>query len=127
MSRTVVVALLAVVATVTACGGGRATANPFSRGRGAPTSIQIFVDNQNFSDMTLLAVTIRGRQPLGRIGGSTQRTFTMDWQGLDEIRIRMELLAGDDYETNTINAGPGDRLELTIQRDPRNAFLRRRR
>ena len=126
MNRGAVAVLMVLVTTLTAC-GGRASAGPFTRGRGGPTSIQIYVDNQNFSDMSLLAITIRGRQPLGRIGGSSQGTFTLDWSGLDEIRIRMEVLAGQDYETNPVNAAPGDRLELTIQRDPRNAFLRRRR
>ncbi len=125
MNRGAVAVLILLVTVLAACGGR--SINPFSRGRGAATSIQIYVDNQNFSDMTLLAVTIRGRHPLGRIGGSTQRTFTLDWRRLDEIRIRMEALAGDEYQTNPVNAAPGDRLELTIQRDPRNAFLRRRR
>ena len=127
MSRGAVTVVLALVVTVSACGGGRAGANPFSRGRGAPTAIQIFVDNQNFSDMTLLAVTTRGRQPLGRIGGVSQRSFTLNWQGLDGLRIRIEVLAGQDYETNIVNASPGDRLELTGPRDPRNSYLRRRR
>jgi hypothetical protein len=126
MNRGAVAVLMVLVTTLTAC-GGQASPSPFSRGRGGQTSIQIHVDNQNFSDMTLLAVTIRGRHPLGRVGGSTQRTFSLDWRRLDEIRIRMEVLAGDEYQTNPVNAAPGDRLELTIQRDPRNAFLRRRR
>ena len=75
--------------------------------------------------MTLPALTNRGPQPLGRIGGSSQRTFTLDWR--DEIRIRIEVLPGDEYETNPVNAAPGDRLELTIERNPRNTFLTRRR
>ena len=126
MSRSAVAVLMVLVTTLTAC-GGTAAPSPFDRGRGGPTTIRIFVDNQNFSDISLLVVTIRGRRPLGRIGGSSQRTFTLNWQGLDEIRIRMEVLAGQEYESNPVNAAPGDRLELTIQRDPRNAFLRRRR
>ena len=125
MNRGAVAVPMLLVTALSACGGR--SSSSFARGRGGPTSIQIYVDNQNFSDMTLPALTIRGPQPLGRIGGSSHRTFTRDWRGLDEIRIRIEVLPGDEYETNPVNAAPGDRLELTIERNPRNTFLTRRR
>ena len=124
MNSKVVVALV-VLTTITAC-VKRTALNPFSRGSDEPSTVQIYVDNQNFNDLTLLAITTRGRQPLGRIGGATRRTFTLPWQGLDELRIRIEVLAGQDYESNRLNVSPGDRLELTVPRDPRNAYLRPR-
>lgn len=78
MNRGAVTVLMLLVMALSACGGR--SSSSFARGRGGPTSIQISVDNQNFSDMTLPALTNRGPQPLGRIGGSSQRTFTLDWR-----------------------------------------------
>jgi len=100
--------------------------DPFSRSGGGPGQIQIIVENQNFNDMRLFSVTTRGRLLLGQVGGHTSKTFVIDWRGLDEIRLRMEFLAGDDYESNLVNASPGDRLTLTIPQEPRNSILRRR-
>ena len=106
--------------------GVRAVSDPFSRSCRGPGQIQIIVENQNFNDMRLFSVTTRGRQLLGQVGGHTTKTFVIDWRGLDEIRLRMEFLAGDDYESNLVNASPGDRLTLTIPQEPRNSILRRR-
>jgi len=78
MNRGAVAVPMLLVTALSACGGR--SSSSFARGRGGPTSIQIYVDNQNFSDMTLPALTNRGPQPLGRIGGSSQRTFTLDWR-----------------------------------------------
>jgi hypothetical protein len=63
---------------------------------------------------------------LGQVGGNAQRTFQVDWRGLDEIRVRMEFLAGADYETNRVDVSPGEQIYLMIPSEPRNAYLRRR-
>jgi hypothetical protein len=117
-------ALLLVLA-LQACGGGRDTPSPFNRNQAA-TSIELRVDNQNFNDVRLYLQTVRGRQMVGTVGGNARRTFEVDWRALDDLTVRMEFLAGDDYETNRIDVSPGDRLELTILEIPYNSILRKR-
>jgi hypothetical protein len=117
-------AVLIVLAVLSGC-GFRSSGDPFNGERSAPSQMRINVDNQNFNDVRLFSFTTRGRILLGKVGGNAQRTFQVDWRGLDEIRVRMEFLAGDDYETNTVNVSPGDQIYLVIPSEPRNAYLRR--
>ncbi len=116
-------ALIAAL-TVAACGGR--ISNPFSdSGRGS-TELRIEVENQTFNDMRLYAQTLRGPQFLGQVGGKNSRTFTIPWPRLDEIRLRMDFLAGESVESNRVDAAPGDRLELIVPPNARGAYLRRR-
>ncbi|MBT7126023.1 MAG: hypothetical protein HN899_12750 [Gemmatimonadales bacterium] len=118
-------AVLIVLAVLSGC-GSRSSEDPFNGQRSAPSQIRINVDNQNFNDVRLFSLTTRGRMLLGQVGGNAQRTFQVDWRGLDEIRVRMEFLAGADYETNRVDVSPGEQIYLMIPSEPRNAYLRRR-
>jgi len=119
--------VLAAVITLAAvgCGGSRDTASPFDRSPSA-TEIQLNVDNQNYNDVRLYIETVAGRKTVGGVGGNSRRSFRIEWAGLDGISVRMQFLAGDDFVTNSVNASPGDRLELLITANPRHAVLRRR-
>jgi len=117
-------ALIAVVGA-SACGGG--LRNPFgSRSGTAVGEIRLFVENQNFNDLRIYALTTRGPQAMGQVGGNSTRNFTLDWRQLEELRFRLEFLAGRQYRTNAVNVAPGDRLELIVPANPANAYLRRR-
>ncbi|NCG32941.1 MAG: hypothetical protein GWP44_08660 [Proteobacteria bacterium] len=118
-------AVLIVLAVLSGC-GSRSSEDPFNGQRSAPSQIRINVDNQNFNHVRLFSLTTRGRMLLGQVGGNAQRTFQVDWRGLDEIRVRMEFLAGADYETNRVDVSPGEQIYLMIPSEPRNAYLRRR-
>jgi hypothetical protein len=104
-------AVLIVLAVLSGC-GSRSSEDPFNGQRSAPSQIRINVDNQNFNDVRLFSLTTRGRMLLGQVGGNAQRTFQVDWRGLDEIRVRMEFLAGADYETNRVDVSPGEQIYL---------------
>ncbi|MFQ5536711.1 MAG: hypothetical protein ACE5GJ_04595 [Gemmatimonadota bacterium] len=99
--------------------------NPFA-GKSGSNTLSIYVDNQNFNDVRVYALTTRGPQVLGQVGGRSNRNFRMEWKQLDEIRFRLEFLAGRSYETNRVNAAPGDRLDIYIGDNPNNALVRRR-
>lgn len=115
--------LLAALVVVAGC-GGRHVPSPFDP-QGAST-LQITIDNQNFDQVRVYAVTVRGPRSLGQVGGRASGTFTIEWRQLDEIRFRLEFLAAEEYETDRINASPGDRIEVYISENPNNTTIRRR-
>lgn len=115
--------VLAIVAGLAAC-GGRHAPSPFDP-QGA-TTLRINVDNQNFDQVRIYAITVRGPQSLGQVGGRSSGSFTMEWRQLDEIRFRLEFLAAEQYETPRINVSPGDRVEVYISENPNNTTVRRR-
>ena len=100
--------------------------NPFTRTSPAASELRITVENQSFNDVRVYAETSRGPQPLGVVGGNSNRDFRMDWRQLDEIRFRLEELAGRTYYTNYLTVSPGDRLDMVIPDNLANSFIRRR-
>ena len=100
--------------------------NPFRPDANRATQIAISVENQGFNDARVYAVSVGGVQLLGQVPGKATRNFTLQWSRLDDLRLRMDFLAGDTYRSNAIDVAPGDRVELLIPNDPRGAFLRRR-
>lgn len=79
--------------------------------------LTLHVENQNFYDATLYALSRGGdRQRIGVVGGNNQATFTFRWLR-DELRVVISLLAGGATATETILVSPGDSLNLIIQPD----------
>lgn len=79
--------------------------------------LTLHVENQNFYDATLYALSRGGdRQRLGVVGGNNQATFTFRWLQ-DELRVVIQLLAGGSTATEPILVNPGDSLNLIIQPD----------
>lgn len=111
---------------LSACGVGGNAPNPFDQRGNQSGRIRIVVDNQNFNDVRVYAVTTGGRRTLGQVGGRSNATFQMDWRQLDEIRFRLEFLAGDNYETPRLNVSPGDAVDVYIPQNPNNTVVRRR-
>ncbi|MDH5589647.1 MAG: hypothetical protein OEZ65_10160 [Gemmatimonadota bacterium] len=100
--------------------------NPFSGSGSGPTEIRIYVENRNFNDVRIYALATGGPRPLGVVGGNTRGEFRMEWTRLDEIRMRMEFLAGRTFTSNAVNVSPGDRLELYVEEVESRSLLRRR-
>ena len=109
--------------TLAACSGTREASNPFETGSGA-RSIQINVENNNFNDATIRAVS-RSERRLGVVSGNSRESFTLPWPTVDDLRIRIDILAGDRFTTNRVSVGPGDRVFLTIQNPVYRSLLRR--
>lgn len=79
--------------------------------------LTLYVENQNFYDATLYALSRGGeRQRLGVVGGNNHATFTFRWLQ-DELRVMIQLLAGGATATETMLVSPGDSLQLIIQPD----------
>lgn len=100
--------------------------NPFDRSGNSADSISLFVDNQNFNDVRLYSVSTRGRESVGFVTGRSTENFTVTWRQSGDIRFQIEVLAGRSYQTNSVAASPGDRLQLYIRDNPNNTYLTRR-
>ncbi len=79
--------------------------------------LTLHVENQNFYDATLYALSRGGeRQRLGVVGGNGRATFTFRWLQ-QELRVIIQLLAGGSTATEPLLVSPGDSLNLIIQPD----------
>ena len=79
--------------------------------------ITLRVENQNFYDATVYAVSDAGeRQRLGRVTGLSHDTFTFRWLH-QELRVLIQLLADGSAITQPVLVNPGDSLNMVIQPD----------
>ena len=97
--------------------------NPFEGGGGAQ-SIRINVENNNFNEATVRAVA-RIERRLGVVSGNGRESFTLNWPTVDDLRIRIDILAGDRFTTNRVSVGPGETVFLTIANPVYRSLLRR--
>ncbi|MDE0082238.1 MAG: hypothetical protein OXT72_06285 [Gammaproteobacteria bacterium] len=115
--------LLAGAAAATGCMRQATKANPFEDGAGA-TSIRVDVENRNFNQATLETLgTVQRR--LGIVGGHARQRFTLAWPADGNLRIRIDLLAGARYTTNSVSLKRGDAAYLTIENPVQRSYLRR--
>ena len=118
-------ALLGLALAVLATGGctGRRAPNPFEEGAQA-RSLQVEVENHGFNEATVRAVT-RMERRLGVVSGNGRQTFTIPWTTVDELQIRIDVLAGSRFTTNRVTASPGETVYLTIREPLYRSLLRR--
>jgi hypothetical protein len=120
--RLVAVALAATL--MGACGGG-ATRNPFEESRGGSTTqIRISVENRNFTDVRVYAVTPSGDRPLGVVSGNQTQTFRLEWRQLATLYFRLDFLAGSQYTTQAVTVSPGNQVDVEIPASPTNIIVR---
>ncbi len=116
-------AAAAAIAVAAGCGGSRTASNPFEAGATAQ-SIRIHVENNNFNEATVRAVA-RIERRLGVVPGNGRESFTLNWPTVDDLRVRIDILAGDRFTTNRVSVGPGESVYLTIQNPVYRSLLRR--
>jgi hypothetical protein len=79
--------------------------------------ITLRVENQNYYDATVYAVTDAGeRRRIGRVTGLSHDTFRFRWLH-DQLRVLIQLLADGSEVTQPVLVQPGDSLNLVIQPD----------
>ncbi|NIM49552.1 MAG: hypothetical protein GTN78_22220 [Gemmatimonadales bacterium] len=118
--------ILSVLAVgVVACWSSGARFDELEPERGDELALE--VENQNFYDATLYAISGSRRQRLGTVGGNGKGSFTFPWVA-PEVRIEILLISVGSYLTQPISVDRGDVLQLTIEPDlDRKIPLRRRR
>ena len=117
-------AVLLAVAAVTGCAGFRAAPDPFEESARARRIITIEVENHNFNDATVRSVA-RVERRLGVVTGNGKETFTIPWTTLDDLQIRIDMLAGARFTTNRVTVSPGESVFLTIRNPLYRSLLRR--
>ena len=93
-----------------ACGYGQ---DPFY-GANPTTTIRVEVENQNFYDATVYAITTAGEQRLGVVGGNSTKMFTARLTRPDFVHLRIRMLGGRSFKLDPIDASPGETLVLII-------------
>ncbi len=117
--------LVALVVALAGCSTSRRdVSNPFEGGGAAAQSIRINVENNNFNEATVRAVA-RIERRLGVVPGNGRESFTLNWPTVDDLRIRIDILAGDRFTTNRVSVGPGETVFLTIANPVYRSLLRR--
>jgi outer membrane biogenesis lipoprotein LolB len=119
------IVVLALAATfLGACGGGAAR-NPYEESRGGSTTqIRISVENRDFTDVRVYAVTPSGDRPLGVVGGNQTETFRLEWRQLATLYFRLDFLAGSQYTTQAVTVSPGNQVDVEIPASPTNIIVR---
>ena len=115
--------LVAGCLMIAGCGAGQRTPNPFESGPGGADQIQVRVENLNFNDATLHALTEGARIRMGRVSGKSNGTFRVDWPFVRDLRVEISLLASDTYTTPRLTVSPGESIRLMIQTPLNRSFL----
>ena len=102
-----------VVAGVGCAGGGEEFRSP-SIGQEDGT-LTIEVVNRGFEELTIHALWLGRTRRLGNVGGTRTAQFVLPWAWTDELRLRIEVLAGSECLTRPIFASPGDHIYMEVQ------------
>jgi len=115
--------IAAACALVLGCSSRTDTPNPFEPGGSGAGQIQLRVENLNFNDATLHAVSDGARIRLGRVTGKSEARFTVDWPFVRDLRVEINLLAGGNHTTRRLTVSPGESVRLLIQTPLNRSFL----
>jgi hypothetical protein len=96
---------------LTACASPGASA--FSDGV-EPGTVHVEVDNQNLNDATIYVLTGAGEWRLGIVRGKSEKMFVARLVAPDNVRLRVRMLAGGSFITDSINTIPGETIQLII-------------
>jgi hypothetical protein len=108
----------AALCALTACTGMGSSAGDPLAGTGGRNEIRIVVQNGNFYDARLYALSDGMRRPLGSVGGNADGVFMMPLGSPRDIRLEISLLAGPTCVTYPVPVDPGDTLEVQIRPGP---------
>lgn len=102
-------------AVAVGCGGAARSegGDPFDGPAAESSEIEIFVRNDNFSQVTIYTARGSSFRRLGIVPGKGEATFATEWY-LPDIQLRVKFLAGPDYFTERLPVSPGELLELIV-------------
>jgi hypothetical protein len=106
-------ALCTLLVTSLSCAHGRFEEYEADPDSEDARTYELAVQNQNFDDVTLYAVSDGRRMRLGAVNGNARRTFEFRWL-YQTLQIEIDVLAGRRYLTTQMLLQPGDALQLII-------------
>ena len=108
--------VLVTVAATSACGAlANNTPNPFDgAARSGEDRLRIQIQNMNFNDVTVYAVSSGQRVRLGTVTGKTDESFQIDWNFANPISFQVDVIGGRGCDTSAIPVDPGARVWVQI-------------
>lgn len=80
-----------------------------------PGTVVVHVRNQNTAQATLFMIEDEGMaRRIGEVPSLSERFFERELWGSRHIRFEVRLLAGRSYRTASVQAAPGDTIQVTI-------------
>ncbi len=111
--RSSLLAVLILVLIAVSCAPlGRRGAAP-----GAPDRIPVEVENQNFYEATIYAITNAARVRIGRVGGNASGVLSAPFPATGQLGFEIRLLAVGAYSTHSVAVVPGDTVHLVVPPD----------
>jgi len=103
---------LALALTTAGCASA---GRPVEDEGGVTQDVEVTVENQNFQDAVVYAIWGAGpRDRLGTVTGNTTETFTTEVQAGGDMRIEIDLIAGNDVVTESMGVFRGDDIRVVI-------------
>ena len=111
-------AICAIVVT-SACGVRGNARNPFdgSAEREQAERLRIEVQNLNFNDVTVYAISAGQRTRLGSVTGKTDGSYTIAWNFANPIQFTVDVVGGRGCTTQPLSVEPGARIWVQIPAD----------
>ncbi len=114
---------LVLCAGVSSCGGS-ATPSPFGSD-GMRGLVEVRVDNITFNDATVYAITLQRRRRLGVVQGKTTGRFTIEWEGLQDLEIAVDLLAGQSFQSQPLQVTANEVINVQVREPISNSVVSR--
>ena len=108
--------VLTSVLVASACGLSTNARNPFdgSLAQAQEDRLRIQVQNMNFNDVTVFAVSSGQRVRVGSVTGKTDGNFRLTWNYADHISFQISVVGGRNCNTAPIAVDPGARVWVQI-------------
>ena len=117
------VGALALVLGTYACGGS-ATPSPFGSD-GNRGLVEVRVDNITFNDATVFAITLQRRRRLGVVQGKSTGRFNIEWEGLQDLEIAVDLLAGQSFVSQPLQVTANEVINVQVREPISNSVVSR--
>lgn len=104
------VLFLGAAVAVSACGSlAGSPRNPFdgSLQQEQEDRLRIQVQNMNFNDVTIYAVSLGQRVRLGNVTGKTDQSFRLEWNYANPISFEIDVVGGSGCNTTPLPVEPG--------------------
>jgi hypothetical protein len=107
---------MGLVVLAAACAAGSNVQNPFdgSVEQAQADRLRIQVQNLNFNDVTVFAVSSGQRVRLGTVTGKTDGSYTISWNYANPIQFEVDMIGGNGCATPPIAVDRGARVWLQV-------------
>ncbi|MEX2466267.1 MAG: hypothetical protein WD995_05120 [Gemmatimonadota bacterium] len=108
--------VLASLLVASSCGLSSNARNPFdgSLQQQEEDRLRISVQNMNFNDITVYAISSGQRVRVGSVTGKTDGTFRLPWNYANPISFEINVIGGRGCDTPPISVDPGARIWVQV-------------